>query len=281
MWFGRKIIIYCACLWAICAVGPGLAQSKQETLADIRQELTFLHNEIQSLKRELSTTSGATTPTGAGTHLQRIDALEQEFQRITGVMEQLQFRIDRIVQDGTNRIGDLEFRLVELEGGDVTKLGQTTTLGGETQGVSSGVSGVSQTRNSSSGVELAVSEKDDFDRALAAYESGNALEAVKLFDQFLLSYPGGPLTGEAHYWRAEALATQEDWRNAARAFLESFSGSPQGSKAPKSLLRLGMSLAKLGQVQDACIMLNEVEIRYPNTNEVAEAKAEIIALNCV
>lgn len=265
-------------LWAISAPAVLFGQAKDETLADIRQELVFLHTEIQLLNRELSTTSAATVPSGSGTPLQRANLLEQELRRITGVVEQLQFRIERIVQDGTNRIGDLEFRLVELEGGDVSTLGQTSTLGGETANERVANNG---SNNEGTGVELAASEQGDFDRGRVAVEDESFAAGLDLFDQFLVTYPGGPLTGEAHYWRAEALAGQGDWSNAARAFLESFSGSPKGVKAAKSLFRLGVSLAQLGQVQDACSTLQEVEFRYPTSEVVDETKAEMTALSCI
>jgi len=276
MIIGRKIskcVLFS--IWVTCVPALVFAQTRQETLADIRQELVFLHTEIQLLNRELSTTSGATAPTGSGTLLQRTDALEQELRRITGLVESLQFRIDRIVKDGTNRIGDLEFRLVELEGGDVSTLGQTSTLGGEDVPV-----GTPDTPIEGVGVELAVSEQSDFDRAVAIVETGDYTDGVVKFDQFLLTYPDGPLTGQAHYWRAEALAGLGDWSNAARAFLESFSGSPSGIKAPKSLYRLGVSLAQLGQTQDACATLSEVELRYPTAVEVTDARSEMTALSC-
>lgn len=277
MTVGCKTMNYVLLLiWAACAPALVFAQTKDETLADIRQELVFLNFEIQNLKRELSTTSGAPAPAGSGTTLQRADALEQELRRITGVIENLQFRVERIVKDGTNRIGDLEFRLVELEGGDVTALGQTSTLGGGDLPV-----GVPDSPVDGTGVELTVSEQGDFDRAVAAVEAGNHADAVRKFDQFLLAYPGGPLTGEAHYWRAEALAGQGDWSNAARAFLESFSGTPQGAKASKSLYRLGVSLAQLGQTEDACATLSEVELRYPAAVEVNDARNEMTALSCL
>jgi hypothetical protein len=59
-----------------------------------------------------------------------VNSIEAELSRLTARTEELSNRIDRIVADGTNRIGDLEFRLVELEGGDVSRLGETSTLGG-------------------------------------------------------------------------------------------------------------------------------------------------------
>jgi tol-pal system protein YbgF len=276
MSIGRKSVKAVSfAIWAACIPALGLAQTKEETLADIRQELVFLNTEIQNLNRELSTTSGSTAPTGSGSMLQRIDALELELRRITGVVENLEFRVERIVKDGTNRLGDLQFRIVELEGGDVTNLPEIPVLGGGEL-----PTGTSGTSSDTTEVELAATEQSDFDRAVKAVEDEDFSGALAQFDQFLLAYPGGPLTGQAHYWRAEALAGLGDWSNAARAFLESFSGSPQGVKAPKSLYRLGVSLAELGQTEDACVTLGEVELRYPTAVEVEDARTQMSALSC-
>ena len=281
MILGRKLAKTATVLiWTACVPAVAFGQSKEETLADIRQELVFLNTEIQNLNRELSTTSGADAPSGAGTLLQRTDALEQELRRVTGLVENLEFRINRVVADGTNRIGDLHFRLVELEGGDVTNLPDLPVLGGPDAGGTTLTGTGGQATTDGTNVELAASEQADFDRAKIDVEAGNYADGATKFDQFLLTYPDGPLTGEAHYWRAEALAGQGDWSNAARAFLESFSGTPQGTVAPKSLYRWGVSLAQLGQTQDACNTLGEVELRYPNASEVNDARNEMTALSC-
>ncbi|MDF1729437.1 MAG: hypothetical protein P1U53_16975, partial [Sulfitobacter sp.] len=125
-------------------VSPAFAQD-QQTLADIRQELTVLHVDIQRLKRELSTTGGVNSSVAASSSvLDRVGAIEAGLQRLTAQTEQLEYRINRIVADGTNRIGDLEFRLVELEGGDIGALGETSTLGGEEALAAGGTSGGGQ-----------------------------------------------------------------------------------------------------------------------------------------
>ena len=93
-----------------------LAQDKTQTLADIRQELVVLNSSVMGLKRELSTTSGFGTAPAGGTVLERVDAIEAALAQLTAKTEALEFRINQIVADGTNRIGDLEFRLVELAG---------------------------------------------------------------------------------------------------------------------------------------------------------------------
>ena len=269
---------------AICAMGwlAGPAGAQDETLADIRQELNVLYVEIQRLKRELSTTGSSATVTGGETILQRVDLIEGELIRLTSVTERLQNRVSRIVQDGTNRIGDLEFRLVELEGGDIASLGETTTLGGEVDGDATGGVGASDTGADGQDqvTELAIGEQADFDAALDALDAGNFQEAAVKFTVFTEAYPVGPLTGEAHYLRGEALQQLGDTKNAARAFLESFSGAPDGARAPDALFQLGMSLNKLGQKNEACISLGQISVLYPDAPSVAQAQAAAREIGC-
>lgn len=260
----------------------GVAQDKEETLADIRQQLTVLYVDIQKLKRELSTTGGAgsAVPTGTST-LERVDTIEKQLQVLTGKTEQLQYQVERIVEDGTNRIGDLEFRLVELEGGDLSALGETTTLGGDVEEdsgvVDSGIDGSGDSVDSS---ELAVGEEADFARAMTALDGGEFGAAADQFETFVQTYPGSPLEAEAHLRRGQALEGLTENTRAARAFLEAYSGGPEAGTAPEALYRLGKSLGSLGQTNEACVTLNEVGVRYPESGFVTQARDEMTALQC-
>lgn len=266
----------CAVLGLMLLVGNP-AWSQDQTLADIRQQLNILFVDIQHLKRELSTTGGASANTGVGDQLDRINQIEAELVRLTSKTEQLENRINLVVRDGTKRIGDLEFRLVELEGGDLSQLSETTTLGGEASG---GQEVVGQATETSANPEMAMGEQGDFDRAHAALEAGENSKAVQLFTAFSDTYTGGPLSGDAHFFRGQALSAMGETANAARAYLESFSGSPASARAPDALLGLGVTLGKLGQTNEACVSLREVGVRFPGAAAVDAAQLEIQKLNC-
>lgn len=255
--------------------GPAFAQDRDETLADIRQELSILWIEMQRLKRELVTTSGASVNLLGTSALDRLAGIEAELTRIISKTEELENRINTIVADGTNRIGDLEFRLVELEGGDISKLGETPTLGGEA------LPPVMQPGTGGGNVQLAVGEQADFDRARASFDAGDYAAAATQFRTFTDSYPGSPLGGEAHFWRGEALSALGDPNGAARAYLDSFSGDPGGVMAPDALLQLGLALDALGQRQESCVMLGEVAVRFPSSAAALEAQDARSSLGCV
>jgi len=257
-------------------LGAALAQDRAQTLADIRAQLEQLAAEFNVLKADLVSSGAAATGAAGGSALERMDTLEAELARLTAKTEEVELRLNRVVSDGTNRIGDLEFRLCELtEGCDVATLGTTPVLGGEAPVVPAVADAPT-----GGGVELAVSEQADFDRAKEVLASGDFRGAATLLDTFAQSYPGGPLTQEAHFLRGEALAQLGEASNAARAYLEAFSGAPGGPKAPESLLRLGESLGALGQTPEACVTLAEVGTRFPGSVSATQAQVAMQGLGC-
>jgi len=293
-----KRYIFVAVMGLMTAPAALMAQDNDQTLADIRQQLTVLNVEVQKLRRELSTTGGASVETGGNSVLERVSTMESELQRLTSKTEEMENRINRIVADGTNRIGDLEYRLVELEGGDLGALGETSTLGGgEAPAVAAPAAEAGRevvevtpgngNAGASGGIitpineaELAVSEKADFERAQEALASGDFRSAADLFASFNTTYPGGPLAAEAEMRRGEALTGLGDNREAARAYLAAFSTDPEGPVAPRSLFELGRALGVLEQTQEACVTLSEVAVRFPNAPQVSQAEAQRQTLGC-
>jgi tol-pal system protein YbgF len=272
---------------ALAAAGGAYAQDKAASLAEIRGELESLAAQIQSLKSELVNGGpAAMQAAGGASALDRMNALEAELSRLTSQTEKLQIRVEKVVADGTNRVGDLEFRLCELEKGcDTANLPITAALGGPAEGGAVAAPAPTAPAGGSTDpaapkVELAMNEQSDFDAAKAKMDAGDFAGASAAFGAFVQNYPGGPLTGDAQFFQAEALSKSGDTAGAARAYLGAFSGAPTGPRAPAALLRLGAALGLLGQTQDACVTLHEVPVRFPTAPEAAEAQSTMQKLGC-
>jgi len=267
----HRILVLCGLL-----LSPLPAVAQEQTLADIRQELTVLFVDVQRLRRELSTTGGLNSGVVGNTPLDRLNAIEAELQRLTANGEQLEFRINQITADANNRIGDLNFRLCELEAGcDIGQL-DDTPLGG----LAAPTVPVVAPAPATGGPALAIGEQSDFERAQAAITAGDFQGGADLLAGFISTYPGSPLTSDANFLRGNAFEGLGQTTEAARAYLAAFSDDPTGARAPEALFKLGASLGAIGQTQDACLTLAEVNVRFPGNPAVGLAQAEMQTLGC-
>ena len=275
-----RFVLVLAFLWPLSAAAQ--TEVDPAALAEIRGELTALNAEIEALRKllQVPNTDGS-SPDPTGSAVLRLGQLEENLAQLTGSVETLRNRIDAVVADGTNRIGDLEFRLTELEGGDVSALGETPTLGGDVAVAAAPATATATTAIDTNDVELAVGERDAFEAAMKAYTEGDLEAAIALYDTYLQTYSGGPLSVQALYQKAEAQAALGQHKSAARSYLDTFTADPVGQLSAPALMKVGTSLGQLGQVDQACSTLQEVLNRYPERGEiVAEVTENQNALGC-
>lgn len=259
------------------AVPSGAVFAQDQSLADIRAELSRLYVDVTALRNELVASGQSGQGVAGSTPLDRLNTIEAELTRLTSNTEELEFRITRITRDGTNRIGDLEFRLCELEPEcDIAALGDTPSLGGVDVEPTAPAIETPVTDTPS----MAVAEQEDFTRAQEALASGDFRSAADLLASFSETYPGSPVAGQAHFMRGQAFENLGEMTNAARAYLAAFSGNPEGPNAAAALTKLGISLGALGQNRDACVTLGEVGTRFPGATEVDEARSAMASLGC-
>ena len=101
------------------------------------------------------------------------------------------------------------------------------------------------------------------------------------FSSFVSKYPDHSLAGSAQYWLGETYYAQGDFRQAAQNFLHGYKSYPKSRRAPDSLLKLGISLNKLGQTQQACAAFGAIGGEFPNAVDAKKrAQAESKRAGC-
>lgn len=98
--------------------------------------------------------------------------------------------------------------------------------------------------------------------------------AESAFSDFLKKYPNDSLSGNAQYWLGETHFVRGQYKAAAEAFLKGYQSYGQSAKAPDSLLKLAMSLDKLGQKDAACSSYAELSSKFPNAPQSVKARAQ-------
>jgi len=87
--------------------------------------------------------------------------------------------------------------------------------------------------------------------------------ADESFRGFLRKFPNDKLAPDAQFWLGESLFQRQRFRDAAESFLDVSTRHDATARAPEALLRLGQSLAGLGEREAACASLAEVGRKYP------------------
>ena len=106
-------------------------------------------------------------------------------------------------------------------------------------------------------------------------------DAQSGFKEFLSKYPEHNLAGSAQYKLGETYYAQQDYNDAAQNYLTGYKQFPKSRRAADSLLKLGLSLNKLGQKEQGCAALGSVGSEFPKAVEANKrAQAEFKRAGC-
>jgi tol-pal system protein YbgF len=111
---------------------------------------------------------------------------------------------------------------------------------------------------------------------------GDYEKAELALKEFVDKNPTHPLAGSAQYWFAETYYIRQLYHDAAAAYLDGYQKFPKSDKAPQNLLKLGITLAELGEKEQGCLMLVGVEKQYPKAEKsiIQKAKYETSKFKC-
>jgi tol-pal system protein YbgF len=110
------------------------------------------------------------------------------------------------------------------------------------------------------------SPRDTYDMAYGYVTRKDYALAEDGFRNFLRRFPGDRLVPDAQYWLGESMFQRQRYRDAAEQFLGVSTKYESNARAPDALLRLGQSLAAMGEREAACASLAEVLRKYPRAS---------------
>jgi tol-pal system protein YbgF len=105
--------------------------------------------------------------------------------------------------------------------------------------------------------------REQLNAALETYRAGQYEQAESQLRAFLAHNGGGRLAAEATFYLGESYFQRSRPREAAEQYLKLSTDYARSPRAPEGMLRLGQSLAMLGNNEQACATFGEVGRRYP------------------
>ncbi len=278
--------------------GPDAQLTKRiEQLEEQLVDMQVVIGTLESLARSGgSATSAAPSFSGGGgrgyggADSTRLDGLETQVRALAAQLQQLTNEVRGM---GTpDRRGDVtgEDQNQFASQQSTVQFGSTTIT--ESQGDAiGGLLSADQPPATATGPQVAATEPPQFQPPVgAAGDAGNPKQLYETaygylmqrdygaaeagFSDFLSRFPNDSLSGNAQYWLGESYFVRGDYKSAAGAFLRGYRDFASNARAPDSLLKLAMSLDRMGQKDAACSSYAELSKRFPNASEKVKNRAK-------
>ncbi len=257
-----------------------------EALEDQLVDMQVLVGTLETLAKSGGASSasqtyrGGSTTGGSGTDTARVDGLEGQVRSLTVQVQQLSEQVRSL--GGQPRKSDAgpaggSTRPPTIQPIDVA--GPSTSTGSPTPFQTNTTDLAAAPPPPVSG-STAAAPNGDGGNPKQLYETayGYLLQqdygaAEASFDDFLKRYPNDALAGNAQFWLGESFFVRGQYKAAASAFLKGYQSYGRSAKAPDSLLKLAMSLGRLGQKDQACSSFAELNTRYPTASADVKTRA--------
>ena len=279
--------------------GTGALEKRIEQLEQQLVDMQVVIGTLQSLPQSTSTSITPAPSYGVATgpdERARLDGMETQIRALTAQIEQMAEQLRR-VNASSGRQGALGNPQRQPQG---APLGQDTRLNSpsSTAALADGFGSTTVTPSQGAPGQ----QPTDYDSLAAIDPRANAGSdprkkyetaygyllqqqygaAENAFRDFLKTHGRDPLAGNAQYWLGETYYVRGQYKSAANEFLKGYETFASSKKAPDSLLKLAMSLDRLGHKDAACSSLSELGVKFPQAPSHVKQRAanEKIRVGC-
>ena len=119
------------------------------------------------------------------------------------------------------------------------------------------------------------SEVEQYNFSINLLTSGDYEGAEGALKEFIKISKDENLLSNSYFWLAETYYVRENFKDAAKNYLSLYQNHSDSPKAPSGLLKLGISLVKMGQLEQGCASLAKLRISYPETEQSVLERGDI------
>lgn len=267
----------------------GGLKTRVDSLEEQLVDMQVLVGTLESLARQGGGAAAAAgrAGIGSGADTGRVEALESQVRSLSLQVQALSDQVRSM--GGTPRRSEAVPVPVPSDSFGTTSVQPDDSIGSLIEGDTVGAPGTPGTYGADEGMAgapppvttAALPPPGELENPKQLYETayGYLLQrdygaAQTAFDDFLKKFPSDSLAGNAQYWLGESFFVRGQYKAAASAFLKGYQTYARSQKAPDSLLKLAMSLDRLGQKDAACASYSELNAKFPNAPQNVKARAQ-------
>ena len=298
MFFKNKFLL----LISIFLFFANISFAQQDKMNELLDRLEKIQKDIQTLEKAVYSKNAALPSDNVVVNealtrqLAKISELEKQIQQMTSKFEENNYKLQQL-SDRLNKVSnDSQLRFQQLENNKVisekvsapkevilektpaVKKKETNILNSEE--VDKEEENVVQEKPvQSENIKLKekvnkpktkilpkVSIAEQYKYAMNIMKSGDFEKAEIAFKEFVDTHSKHELAGSAQFWYGETFYIRQLYEDAAAAFLDGYQKYPNSPKASENLLKLGVTLAELGEIEQGCKMIINLKKAYPKTD---------------
>tara|TARA_B100000965_G_scaffold352145_1_gene327175 strand:+ start:863 stop:1888 length:1026 start_codon:yes stop_codon:yes gene_type:complete len=110
-------------------------------------------------------------------------------------------------------------------------------------------------------------ELGQYEYAMNLLKQGDYETAEKAFMEFISIGSDVKLLSNSNFWLAETYYVRENYKDAAKSYLNLYQQYPEAQKAPNALLKLGISLVNMDQREQGCVTFLKLQETFPSAEQ--------------
>jgi tol-pal system protein YbgF len=290
------------------------SSASASSIEDIIAKINTIENRIKVLeKATFNKTNSSLNNFSAGNYESiitkqsiQISELQNQIQELTGSIEEVLFSLQTLITNFNNFKADTEMRFSDVNITTITNNDQAaipngnSTLDYDLAPKNLGTLEVPLEDNDSVTSEQEIvatidqesliliedkkpellilpegSEVEQYNFSINLLTSGDYEGAEEALKEFIKISKDENLLSNSYFWLAETYYVRENFKDAAKNYLSLYQNHSDSSKAPSGLLKLGISLVKMGQLEQGCASLAKLRISYPETEQSILERGDI------
>ena len=238
----------------LIAFGVNSSENLSTDKKTIKNILLEISDKIESLEKTfLLPDNGFIEDGDASVALVELDILRIKLKKLEGEIEKIEYNLSSKLNSINKNLEKISILLKKID----------NTFELEMDDIKSNIDQIEVTKE-----KFTSNQFNDFEslkKAKIYIENAKYENAKVIFKNFIKNFPNSSLLPEVFFYFAESYYKTNEWKLAANSYLESFSLDPKGNFAPRALFGLAISL---GALEQACLTLEEVNLRFPGQNDI-------------
>ncbi|HEY4344089.1 MAG TPA: tol-pal system protein YbgF [Parvibaculum sp.] len=269
-----------AAIVGLAGLMPLGAQADDSDLRAINNRLDRVERAVNDIQQNGGggnsggdSSGGGTVGNNAADMQSRLTEIEDQMRALNGRIEEMSHRVDQTANDLTAYKQATDLRFQDAQSGAAPGQPASITPGQPGEASAAPAKAAANSAPAAPTVTLpAGTAQVQYDFAIDLLKRGQFPQARDAFTQFLKQHPKDPLAGNAQYWLGETYYVQGQYKDAADSFLKGYTTYSKSSKAPDSLLKLGMTLSALKQKDAACATFGQLKEQFPQASPAVVAR---------